>query len=119
MTRDELEQIATREAHCKPYGASVTLSIGERDELVALARDGMLLREKFTSGNAIQIERVTVKFDELSSGPCNCATCRPHSVEMRMILCSKCGNKRCPHATDHRHTCTGSNESGQAGSAYA
>lgn len=44
MTRDELEQIATREAHCKPYGAAVTLSIGERDELVALARDGMRYR---------------------------------------------------------------------------
>jgi hypothetical protein len=40
-------------------------------------------------------------------------------VEMtHMILCPKCGNKRCPHATDHRHECTGSNESGQAGSYY-
>ena len=36
----------------------------------------------------------------------------------RMILCATCGNKRCPHATDHRHACTGSNEPGQAGSAY-
>jgi len=35
-----------------------------------------------------------------------------------MILCPICGNKRCPHATDHRHACTGSNEPGQAGSAY-
>ena len=37
----------------------------------------------------------------------------------RMILCPMCGNKRCPHATDHRHVCTGSNEPGQPGSAYA
>lgn len=36
----------------------------------------------------------------------------------RMILCPKCGNKRCPHATDHRNECTGSNEPGQKGSAY-
>lgn len=36
----------------------------------------------------------------------------------RMILCRKCGNKRCPHATDHRLGCTGSNEPGQKGSAY-
>ena len=36
----------------------------------------------------------------------------------RMILCENCGNKRCPHATDHRHACTGSNDTGQAGSAY-
>lgn len=37
----------------------------------------------------------------------------------RMILCSVCGNKRCPHATDHRLKCTGSNESGQVGSMYS
>lgn len=30
-----------------------------------------------------------------------------------MILCQKCGNKRCPHASSHRNVCTGSNASGQ------
>lgn len=35
-----------------------------------------------------------------------------------MILCPICGNKRCPHANDHRNTCTNSNEPGQVGSAY-
>lgn len=35
-----------------------------------------------------------------------------------MVLCPKCGNKRCPHASDHRLDCTGSNEPGQAGSIY-
>lgn len=35
-----------------------------------------------------------------------------------MILCAVCGNKRCPHASDHRLTCTGSNEPGQPGSVY-
>lgn len=44
MRKEDLDAIATREAHCKPYGASVTLSIGERDEMVALARDGMRYR---------------------------------------------------------------------------
>jgi len=39
-------------------------------------------------------------------------------VGTRMILCVTCGNKRCPHATDHRFTCTGSNEPGQTGSRY-
>jgi hypothetical protein len=34
------------------------------------------------------------------------------------IVCKKCGNKRCPKATDHRLQCTGSNASGQAGSLY-
>ncbi|MBB5508097.1 hypothetical protein [Paraburkholderia atlantica] len=36
----------------------------------------------------------------------------------RMIVCGKCGNKRCPHATDHRNECTNSNEPGQSGSVY-
>lgn len=25
----------------------------------------------------------------------------------RMFLCPRCGNKRCPHATDHREACSG------------
>ena len=39
-------------------------------------------------------------------------------IANRMILCGECGNKRCPHATDHRYTCTGSNEPRQTGSRY-
>lgn len=50
---------------------------------------------------------------------CWCETCRPITMQdMRMILCPSCGNKRCPHATDHRNACTGSNEPGQKGSSY-
>ncbi len=37
----------------------------------------------------------------------------------KMILCPECGNKRCPHATDHRLKCSGSNEPDQAGSIYS
>ncbi len=36
-----------------------------------------------------------------------------------MFLCKTCGNKRCPHAADHRNSCTGSNAPGQPGSLYA
>jgi hypothetical protein len=36
----------------------------------------------------------------------------------RMIVCGDCGNKRCPRATDHRLSCTGSNEPGQKGSSW-
>jgi hypothetical protein len=36
----------------------------------------------------------------------------------QMIVCAECGNKRCPHSTDHRLDCTGSNEPGQEGSRY-
>jgi hypothetical protein len=35
-----------------------------------------------------------------------------------MILCPTCGNKRCPKANNHLFTCTGSNDTGQQGSAY-
>lgn len=37
----------------------------------------------------------------------------------RMIVCPECGNKRCPKATNHRNTCTGSNDPEQQGSAYS
>lgn len=35
-----------------------------------------------------------------------------------MVVCPKCGNKRCPHASDHNYDCTDSNKSGQKGSIY-
>jgi hypothetical protein len=64
---------------------------------------------------------------------CSCFTCTKERVEkdpqpegplmldsrmVRMFLCDTCGNKRCPHATDHEFKCTGSNEPGQKGSRY-
>jgi hypothetical protein len=50
----------------------------------------------------------------------NCWHCREmygHSLQV-FIVCEICGNKRCPHANDHRLECTNSNEAGQPGSAY-
>ncbi|WP_370905973.1 hypothetical protein [Citrobacter koseri] len=48
-----------------------------------------------------------------------CHTSRPVKMnDMRFVVCPECGNKRCPHANDHRNACTGSNEPGQIGSAY-
>ena len=32
--------------------------------------------------------------------------------------CEICGNKRCPHQSDHRLACTRSNATGQPGSVY-
>ena len=37
-------------------------------------------------------------------------------VSTHMIVCPTCGNKRCPHATDHNNSCTNSNETNQLGS---
>jgi hypothetical protein len=33
--------------------------------------------------------------------------------------CEMCGNKRCPHHTDHSLACTNSNDTGQPGSVFA
>lgn len=59
---------------------------------------------------------------------CNCRSCINEKYlsgdykilfESRMIVCPKCDNKRCPHASDHRLECTNSNEPGQPGSVYS
>ena len=34
-------------------------------------------------------------------------------IQRIMILCPKCGNKRCPKAENHRNRCTRSNDVGQ------
>lgn len=52
----------------------------------------------------------------VASARCGCAACNVNA--WWMVVCDVCGNKRCPHATDHRHTCTGSNASGQVGSVF-
>ena len=50
---------------------------------------------------------------------CWCRTCRPVTMnDMRFVVCPECGNKRCPHANDHRYACSGSNAPCQEGSAY-
>ena len=59
---------------------------------------------------------------------CGCIRCRsertskiPLSQTWLIPLryaCEKCGNKRCPHHSDHNLECTASNEPGQPGSVY-
>ena len=59
---------------------------------------------------------------------CLCITCcgaryRELSSEERLkypfrYACEICGNKRCPHHTDHRLECSGSNLPGQPGSVF-
>ena len=64
-----------------------------------------------------------------SSG-CGCSRCLAEAAEkiedplaammhtQVFVVCSSCGNKRCPKATDHRLECTGSNDPGQPGSRF-
>ncbi len=51
-----------------------------------------------------------------------CRQCEdPHrAIRFRrtFIVCTTCGNKRCPKATNHELVCSGSNEPGQPGSYY-
>ena len=71
------------------------------------------------SGIAIDAEKIFAERDALNAPDCWCRTCRPVTIsDMRFVVCPECGNKRCPHANDHRNACTGSNEPGQEGSAY-
>ncbi|EOI3394858.1 hypothetical protein ACMSNE_004201 [Enterobacter hormaechei] len=71
------------------------------------------------SGIEIDAEKIFAERDALNTPDCWCRTCRPVTVtDMRFVVCPDCGNKRCPHANDHRNACTGSNEPGQEGSAY-
>lgn len=60
-------------------------------------------------------------FKSLKEGKCGCHHCIDERGEKayHMVVCKFCGNKRCPTATDHKLTCTGSNEAGQVGSIYA
>ncbi|HHJ4376157.1 TPA: hypothetical protein ACQJWS_000820 [Citrobacter freundii] len=71
------------------------------------------------SGIEIDAEKIFAERDVLNTPDCWCRTCRPVTVtDMRFVVCPDCGNKRCPHANDHRNACTGSNEPGQEGGEY-
>ncbi|RAY67993.1 hypothetical protein DP185_16410 [Enterobacter hormaechei] len=72
-----------------------------------------------SSGIEIDAEKIFAERDALNAPDCWCRTCRPITLtDMRFVVCPVCGNKRCPHANDHRNACTGSNEPDQEGSAY-
>ena len=76
--------------------------------------------------SATMLRQQADRIAELEKGGCgNCHACLVGVMEnnmpvtsQRMIVCSDCGNKRCPKASTHRHKCTGSNEVGQYGSIY-
>ncbi|MDX6980338.1 hypothetical protein [Citrobacter freundii] len=74
------------------------------------------------AGNFREISNSSTNQASLNSNvtiDCWCHTFRPVTMsDMRFVVCPGCGNKRCPHANDHRNACTGSNEPGQIGSAY-
>jgi hypothetical protein len=74
-------------------------------------------------------ERLVTNYDKelLAKNQCYCYNCNKDRLDesgrlpytmTRMIVCPTCGNKRCPHSTDHNMACTNSNDPGQPGSRY-
>lgn len=59
MDKEYLDAIANRETHCAPFGERVSLSRAERDQLVALARDGMRYRWLRVGDNDEKVMRGT------------------------------------------------------------
>ena len=53
-------------------------------------------------------QRVAENFsDSIAKLACWCQTCRPLTIsDMRMVRCPTCGDKWCPHATNHSNECS-------------
>jgi hypothetical protein len=71
-------------------------------------------------GEVLWLRKQVTAAEPASAETCRCEACRaklpPDHIERRikiMVVCAICGNKRCPHAWDHRYQCDGSNEPGQ------
>jgi hypothetical protein len=67
-----------------------------------------------------QPDHVDTRLARMVLESCGCHACLAKLGEESqfMVLCRECGCKRCPKATNHRHDCTRSNDSGQVGSSY-
>ena len=68
-----------------------------------------------------EVQRLGQEIEQESVAKYCCRLCFNKSGSLlldRMILCSECGNKRCPKATNHELQCTNSNAPNQAGSIY-
>lgn len=97
-------------ATCDKYIQALVTWVKERKPFQAAAPDFREISSSSTNNCRENAE---------TSTKCWCRTCRPITLtDMRFVVCPECGNKRCPHANDHRNACTGSNEPGQEGSAY-
>ena len=65
------------------------------------------------AGLAVDVNTLSANQSNIN---CSCLKCLPNEMpNIRFNVCKKCGNKRCPHATDHNYECTNSNEVGQIG----
>lgn len=75
---------------------------------------------KLENENLNEAEKPQLNIGVVSGSlPCGCLKCSPNIFpNLRFNVCPICGNKRCPHASDHNYECTNSNDVGQTGSVY-
>ncbi|WP_320732816.1 hypothetical protein [Enterobacter roggenkampii] len=123
---DSMNRRAAMLQGAEPVTTACKLSPHVYRELVNSLRDTAVkyqgcqqLREQISK----TLSQVITHTPHCSNSPvipdCSCRTCRPVTFsDSRFVVCPECGNKRCPHANDHRNACTGSNKPGQEGSAY-
>lgn len=116
-----MSQLSRMVAVCPPEGMPIAGIMDWTAELEATHGSGLLMRNVMGGRLAV----FTPGFD------CYCLTCEALHLEdqrrlipdsfpsSRFVVCSECGNKRCPKATFHENECTESNEPDQKGSVYA
>ena len=82
-------------------------------DMMAKEIDRLVIESLIMSDKGYQVAPLTAAMK------CYCYNCADAYKRMTtFIVCPTCGNKRCPHATDHNLQCTNSNEPGQKGSRY-
>lgn len=122
------ERIAKRIGGLIPVYATPPAGDAGPDRILALLREARTTLEMWKDvAPAVSLCADIDAAIEASKPQCDCLTCirergdtidgLPHEL-CEMIVCTTCGNKRCPKANDHRNACTGSNEPGQPDSAY-
>lgn len=89
------------------------LTAQDREQLARVDNDNKRKEQKSKcSKEQIIIDGVSRPFFDFSNEHFDCVKCCRDAgvVQSRMILCSECGNKRCPKALNHVLACTRSNE---------
>jgi hypothetical protein len=120
----DLERIATEVEAMQHHRAALLELIARKDSHAALLKDTKATTDQFIASRDAYFAAWAAA--RAAVGECHCEACDPMITKpgevfpsnLRMIVCAICGNKRCPHATNHRNACTASNAPGQKGSAY-
>lgn len=100
--------------------ANVYVTLSERDAEIERLKTKISAAEAALAAPAMLDEHERA-LASLNAGACPCFRCireRGEIIVRHGSASCECGNKRCPHASDHRFECTNSNEPGQLGSEY-